>query len=270
MTDNQEVVFLDDVYVRLIDSMGSDDTIIAAARVSTKGGNSVGEDRDNRGNARIHSQSFEYPDEALVHALKVRDEEIARDKGLINYLMRDRHGSPFEHAVIQCYVKAPIFVFREWHRHRIASYNEMSGRYTTLNPEFYVPSESRPLKQVGKPGAYTFEPGTEDQVWQTAYALSQNARESWKRYTHLLEEGVAKEIARAVLPVNIYSQMYTTINLRSLMNFLSLRTKPTPQSKVPSFPQHEISLGADKLEKIFADLFPWTYEAWNANGRVAP
>lgn len=233
-----EVKFFDDVFVELVDFMGSDAAIVQAARVSTKGEN--------------FSEGSE------------------KDQGLINMLMRDRHGSPFEHCVVKVFVKAPIFVFREWHRHRIASYNEMSGRYRVLEPEFYVPRYDRPLVQVGKPGAYTFTEGTEDQYVGVIDNIEHIAVESWASYQRMLDAGVAKELARAVLPVNTYSQMYCTMNLRALMNFLSLRTKSRPESKVPSFPQHEISLGADKLEAIFAEKFPLTYRAWNDNGRVSP
>lgn len=237
-SDEHTLKFYSDVFVELVDHMGGDEAIVQAARVSTQGEN--------------YSEGSE------------------KDQGLINMLMRDRHGSPFEHCVVKVYVKAPIFVFREWHRHRIASYNEMSGRYRVLEPEFYSPGPVRPLVQVGKPGAYTFEEGTEDQYIQTLSEIEHVSVEAWASYQRMLKSGVAKELARAVLPVNTYSQMYCTMNLRALMNFLSLRTKSKPNSKVPSFPQHEISLGADKLEAIFEQLYPMTYKAWNDNGRVAP
>ena len=264
-----EIQFFDFVIVDFIDKLGSDDTIIAAARVSTRGANGAAKDRDARINKRTWTETI--IDEPLADfSARIRDEETAKDIGLINYLMRDRHGSPFEHVAIQCYVKAPIFVFREWQRHRIASYNEMSGRYTELLPEFYLPADDRPLRQIGKPGAYTFEPGTESQRLILRDEIIAQSESAWYSYKRLLSEGVAKEIARAVLPVNIYSQMYVTMNARSMMNFLSLRTKTKENSKVKSFPQHEISLGADKVEELFKKHFPWTYDAWNANGRVAP
>lgn len=270
MTTSPELTFFDDVVVTYIDKLGSDDTVISAARVSTRGANGASLDRDTRINNRCWAEHFQTHEEALAFSDVVREEEYARDKGLINMLMRDRHGSPFEHISLQLYVKAPLFVFREWQRHRIASYNEMSGRYTVLSPEFYVPAEDRPLVQVGKPGAYSFEPGTPEQYKATTKELKLSSIAQWNTYQKLLESGLAKELARAVLPLNIYSQMYVTMNARSLMNFLSLRTKTKPHSAVPSFPQHEISLGADKVEELFAEHFPWTYEAWNNNGRVAP
>lgn len=230
------ITLLDAPEVKLIDSMASDLSVTRSAQVSVKGENKP-------------------------------DTDTPR---LINYLMSSRHGSPFEHATFTWFVKAPIFTFREFQRHRIASYNEMSGRYTKLNPEFYLPKEDRPLLQIGKPGAYTFLPGTEGQKADVHYKLVDIAEQAWAAYEHLLEADVAKEVSRAVLPVSIYSQMYCTMNLRALMNFLSLRTKTKENSAVPSFPQHEISLGADKLEEIFKNNFPWTHEAWEANGRLAP
>jgi thymidylate synthase (FAD) len=196
-------------------------------------------------------------------------EDEAKDVGLINYLMRDRHGSPFEHNAFTFYIEAPIFVFREFMRHRIASYNEESGRYKQLKPVFYMTDSSRNLVQVGKTGSYTFEAGDLHQIVSTQSALMEASQEAYKKYEELLENGVAREVARMVLPVNIYSSMYVTMNARSLMNFLSLRTLH-PDSKVPSFPQREIEMVAEKMEKFFAEKMPVTYETFNKNGRVAP
>jgi thymidylate synthase (FAD) len=228
--------FRTDVTVELIDSMASDKAVALAARVSTGG--------------------------------KANDDPV-RDGGLINYLMRDRHGSPFEHNAFTFYIEAPIFVFREFMRHRIASYNEESGRYKQLEPVFYIPNFDRALVQEGKPGAYTFVQGTGDQMAETRNAATSSASYAYQRYLRLLEEGVAREVARMVLPVNIYSSMYVTMNARSLMNFLSLRTIH-PDSKVPSFPQREIEMAAEKMEVFFAEKMPYTYEAFNNNGRVSP
>ena len=242
MTDIQ---FRSDVTVELIRSSASDADVLFAARVSTQG-------------------------EQTLEGAQARDTEVgARDKGLINYLMRDRHGSPFEHTSLTFYVQAPIFVFREFMRHRIASYNEESGRYRELRPVFYVPGEDRKLIQVGKPGAYEFEDGTVEQtalVVQETMAVTRAAYESYQR---MLEAGVAREVARIVLPVNIYSSMYVTMNSRALMNFLSLRTK-REGTHFPSFPQREIEMVAEKMEDFWAKTMPLTYESFNENGRVAP
>ena len=231
-----EVKFRSDMTVDLIDSMASDRAVVVAARVST--------------GAKI-------------------SEEPEKDAGLINYLMRDRHGSPFEHNAFTFYIEAPIFVFREFMRHRIASYNEESGRYKELKPVFYYPNAERKLVQQGKPGAYTFVEGTPEQHANVQDAIVDSAEHAYAEYKWLLEKGIAREVARAVLPVNIYSSMYVTMNARSLMNFISLRTTHA-DSKVPSFPQREIEMVAEIMEKFFAEKMPITYEAFNANGRVAP
>lgn len=196
-------------------------------------------------------------------------ENLQRDKGLINYLMRDRHGSPFEHNSMTFYVQAPIFVFREFMRHRIASYNEESGRYRELNPVFYVPADDRNLVQQGKPGAYEFVPGTAEQVKLTQEATKHAVTVAYQEYERMLEAGVAREVARGVLPVATYSSMYVTMNARSLMNFLSLRTK-REGTHFPSFPQREIEMVAEKMEAEWAKLMPLTYAAFNEHGRVSP
>jgi thymidylate synthase (FAD) len=183
--------------------------------------------------------------------------------------MRDRHGSPFEHNSMTFYVQAPIFVFREFMRHRIASYNEESGRYRELRPVFYVPDADRRLVQTGKPGAYEFTPGSAEQSALVEQQTMTASRLAFEAYQRMLEAGVAREVARIVLPLNIYSSMYVTMNARSLMNFLSLRTR-RPESHFPSFPQREIEMCAEKMEELWAALMPLTHAAFEANGRVAP
>jgi thymidylate synthase (FAD) len=233
MTD---ITFRSDMTVKLMQSMASDSAVTMAARVSTGASNSV---------------------------------DASKEAGLINYLMRDRHGSPFEHNAFTFYIEAPIFVFREFMRHRIASYNEESGRYKELSPVFYVPGEDRKLKQVGKPGAYVFEEGTYEQKAMTPSTVKRVTTESYMAYKKMLDAGIAREVARVVLPVNTYSSMYVTMNARSLMNFLSLRTM-REGTHFPSFPQREIEMVAEQMEEFFAEKMPLTYEAFNKNGRVAP
>jgi len=229
-----EITFRSDMTVELIDSMGDDASVVKAARVSS---------------GSIADGS-------------------AGDIGLINYLMRDRHGSPFEHNAFTFRIEAPIFVFREFMRHRIASYNEESGRYKQLDPVFYTPPADRPLIQIGKPGAYTFEEGTAEQSALVKEALLANSQDAYEIYEKMLKEGVAREVARMALPVNIYSSMYVTMNARSLMNFLSLRS--LEQGTYPSFPQQEIAWVADGMEAHFANKMPATYASFVKNGRVAP
>jgi thymidylate synthase (FAD) len=166
-------------------------------------------------------------------------------------------------------VSAPIFVFREFMRHRIASYNEESGRYRELKPVFYVPAKERNLIQVGKTGAYTFEPGTKEQYELTVKAMKDAYVVAYDNYQKMLEAGIAREVARAVLPVATYSSMYVTMNARALMNFLSLRTS-REGSHFPSYPQREIEMVAEKMEAEFAKLMPLTYGAFEKSGRIAP
>ena len=233
-----EITFRSDMTVKLVQSMGADESVVFSARVSTGGSSPI-------------------------------DGLSEKDRGLINYLMRDRHGTPFEHNAFTFYVEAPIFVFREFMRHRIASYNEESGRYKELAPIFYVPDENRKLIQVGKPGAYTFEDGSYDQKMLVPAELKRVTKEAYKSYQRMLEKGVAREVARAVLPVNIYSSMYVTMNARALMNFLSLRTM-REGTHFPSFPQREIEMVAEQMEELWAEKMPITYKTFNENGRVAP
>lgn len=236
MTD---VTFRSDMTVELVQSMGGDDAVVRSARVSTT------------------SDTLSDFDMG------------AREEALINYLMRDRHGSPFEHNAFTFFVEAPIFVFREFMRHRIASYNEESGRYKELSPVFYVPNDDRKLVQVGKPGAYTFEEGSYSQKGTATSQIKRAAKESYDAYKRMLDAGIAREVARAALPVGIYSSMYVTMNARALMNFLSLRTT-REGTHFPSFPQREIEMVAEKMEEFFAEKMPITYETFNKNGRVAP
>ena len=236
-----EVIFRDDVSVELIKASASDADVIWAARVSTAGEQSMDE----------------------------IGEDPARSAGLINYLARERHGSPFEHTSMTFFISAPIFVFREFMRHRIASYNEESGRYRELKPVFYVPNKERNLIQIGKTGAYEFVPGTQEQFDITVDAMKDAYVVAYESYKKMLDAGIAREVARAVLPVATYSSMYVTMNARALMNFLSLRTA-REGSHFPSYPQREIEMVAEKMEAEFAKLMPLTYQAFEKSGRVAP
>lgn len=239
------LTFLDDVEVYLQDSMGDDGSIVQAARVSVSGENWVG-------------------------TVDPEDEQAKKDIGLINYLLREKHGSPFEHNSLTFFVKAPIFVFREFHRHRIGfSYNEMSGRYTELPPEFYLPNHERPLRNIGTSARPEFAAGTTVQVDLVESAVTDLYEHAWFEYKRMLDAGVANEVARIVLPVGIMSQMYVTTNARAIMHFLALRTRDERASHA-SRPQLEIEMVAQKIEGAFAELFPVTYAAFNKYGRVAP
>lgn len=234
--------FRSDMTVELVKHSASDTDVLWAARVSTAG----------------------------EQSLEELEKDPERSKGLINYLMRDRHGSPFEHNSMTFFVSAPLFVFREFHRHRVGwSYNEESGRYRQLEPVFYVPDSSRKLVQQGRPGKYEFVEGTEEQLELVGRSMADSYRQSYAAYQEMLAAGVAREVARATLPVGLYSSMYATCNARSLMHFLGLRTKHE-LAAVPSFPQREIEMVAELMEAEWAKLMPLTYAAFNANGRGAP
>jgi thymidylate synthase (FAD) len=220
---------LDHGFVRLDDAMASDLSVVNAARVS-------------------FARRRENMDEA--------------DEGLIRFLMRDRHGTPFEHNAFRLHIRAPIFVAREWFRHRIGSFNEFSMRYAKATDDFYVPAVEDVRSQVGKPGAYSFEP-VPDEVAETAReTLEAVYAEAFAAYERLVELGVARELARAVMPVGAYTEFYWTVNARALMNFVSLRAAETAQREIRRY--------ADACERFLADEMPVTYEAFVASGRVAP
>ena len=238
---SDEIIFREDMSVELVKSSATDADVIWAARVSTAGDKSL----DDVG------------------------ADASKSEGLINYLARERHGSPFEHTSMTFFISAPIFVFREFMRHRIASYNEESGRYRELKPVFYIPSKERKLVQVGKAGSYTFIDGTAEQYELTVASIKETCVLAYKNYQKMLDAGVAREVARAVLPVTLYSSMYVTMNARALMNFLSLRTA-REGSHFPSYPQREIEMVAEKMEAEFSKLMPITYGAFQKSGRIAP
>lgn len=207
---------------------------------------------------------------ARVSTLGTAATDSSESKGLLNFLMKNRHGSPFEHGFMSFRIVAPIFVWREFMRHRIGfSYNEESGRYKVLDGVFYIPPVTRDLVQVGKPGAYEFISGSPEQYNLVHNQLRSSYETAWGSYKLLLESGVAKEVARMCLPVATYSSAFVSCNPRSLMSLLSLRTK-VEDSSYPSYPQWEINQVANKMEKYFAELYPHTYEVFNANGRVSP
>jgi thymidylate synthase (FAD) len=236
-----EAIFRSDMSIDLVKHSASDADVIWAARVSTAGEQSLDE----------------------------INKDPAKSAGLINYLARERHGSPFEHTSMTFFISAPIFVFREFMRHRIASYNEESGRYRELQPVFYIPAPERKLVQIGKTGSYEFIDGTKEQYQITVSSMKESYVFSYEKYQKMLEAGVAREVARAVLPVGLYSSMYVTMNARALMNFLSLRTS-REGSHFPSYPQREIEMVAEKMEEIFARLMPLTHGAFEKSGRIAP
>ena len=241
ITTTQDIKFTSDLTVQLIDAMGSDASILRAMMVST-----------------------------LAEASAALDMTEEAALGRLNFLMKNRHGTPFEHGAMTFRVHVPIMVYREWHRHRIGqSYNEESGRYRQLDPVFYIPPPERPLVQVGKPGAYEYVPGTPEQYERLVARHKRASTAAYDDYLDSLADDVAKEVARSILPVNIYSSMYVTMNPRSCMAFLQLRTNE-PESMFPSKPMWEIDQCARQVEQALTDLYPNTHHVWNDNGRVAP
>jgi len=221
---------LDHGFVELIDYMGSDLDAVNAAKVS-------------------FAAKKDEMDESCI--------------GLINYLVKNRHATPFEHCVFKFRIKAPIFVTREWMRHRWSSFNEMSMRY--YQPEhidYYIPAFNNIRKQVGKPGAYSFEEISDPEIKEKFYSIAQQTVvDADISYYKLIELGIAKEIARCVLPVTQYTEFIWTVNARSLINFISLRNDGNAQ--------YEINEYAKIIEDIFAKKMPVTHEAFEKSGRVA-
>ena len=189
-------------------------------------------------------------------------EMTAADIGLIKFLMRERHGTPFEHNSFRFHVRCPIFVAREWFRHRIGSFNEFSMRYARATDDFYMPETEDVRTQVGKPGSYSFEPVDPEVAETTREELRSVYETAYAAYEKLVEQGVARELARAVLPVGAYTEFYWTVNARALMNFVSLRNAQTAQREIQRY--------ADAVERFLADNMPVTHDAFLANGRIAP
>jgi thymidylate synthase (FAD) len=235
-----EIELRSDITVQLVEHNADDIGVVRAARVSTAG----------------EAAHYEQRSESYV-------------SGLISYLMRSRHGSPFEHNYMTFLVSAPIFTVRHLMRHRTWSFNEESARYREMRPVFYLPADGRALRQEGKPGHYQYvagRPGDRERVHQLAERAYVMAYEA---YAEMLSAGIAREIARMVLPSATYSTVYASCNARALMHFLSLRTN-RPDAAYPSAPQREIEIVAEQMEAEFCRLMPITHAAFDSLGRVAP
>jgi thymidylate synthase (FAD) len=220
---------LDHGFVRLDDVMASDLSVVNGARVSFA---------------------------------RRKEEMDDSDAGLIRFLLRERHASPFEHSVFRFHIRCPIFVAREWMRHRWSSFNEFSLRYAKATEDFYVPEAEDVRSQVGKPGAYTFETVDPELAEDTRDSLREVYEHAYSTYERLVEAGVAREVARSVLPVGAYTEFYWTVNARSLMNFVSLRAAETAQREIRRY--------AEAVERFLEQHMPITYAAFVASGRVAP
>jgi thymidylate synthase (FAD) len=214
----QPVPVLDHGFVRVVDYMGNDDAIVQAARVSYGAGT----------------------------------KRLSDDRGLINYLMRMRHTSPFEMCEIKLHCKMPLFVARQWIRHRTASVNEYSGRYSEMDSDFYVPENFKGQDPTNRQGSGD---NVEDRVNQKMWIETSNASKAmWVFYQDLLKQGASRELARMVLPVNFYTQWYWKIDLHNLLHFLSLRVDPHAQ--------YEIRVYADAILDIVKQWVPLTHAAF--------
>lgn len=218
---------LDKGFVRLIDHMGSDLSIVRAARVSYDAAWRAGEDED-------------------------------KDEKLIKYLWKNKHTTPFESVTFTFEIKAPIFVFRQWHRHRTQSYNELSARYKELSEEFYVPTphiigtQSKESKQARIVPTLTETEVLDRHIEIEAYI--DTCKEAFDYYKHLLNRGWPRELARMVLPLSTYSHMFTTMNLRNLFHFLELRLHPHAQ--------YEIREYAWAMEQLITPIVPVAAKAF--------
>jgi len=206
-------------------------------------------------------------DLSVVNSARVsfgKSKEVLEDAdiGLINFLMRERHGTPFEHNSFRFHIKCPIFVAREWFRHRIGSFNEFSARYSEVPEDFWVPTPDEMRTQVGKPGSYTFESMDDYTAVDSVKNIEAAYSYAFATYKALIKDGVAKEIARTVLPMGTYTEFYWTVNARSLMNFLSLRLSPHAQQEIRKY--------ASLVEEHFSAAMPVTHKAWVTNNRVTP
>jgi len=228
---------------------------------------------DNPSELKIFDHGFVRLDASMADDLSVvnsarvsfavrKQEMDERDKGLIKFLMRDQHGTPFEHNSFRFHIRCPIFVAREWFRHRFSSFNEESARYHKLSDDFYIPEPEAVRSQVGKPGSYTFEPVEAGLAEETIEQLRSNYKAAYDSYLSMIDKGIAKELARAVLPFGIYTQFYWTLNARSLMNFIALRNSETAQ--------YEIRIFAQAIETFFSEKMPITHECFTESGRKAP
>ena len=225
---------LDKGFVRLIDVMGDDAAIVQAARVSYGSGT----------------------------------KKVLEDRGLIRYLLRHAHTTPFEMVEFKFHVKLPIFVARQWIRHRTANVNEYSGRYSEMKDEFYTPhpNDIRPQSVANKQGR-SDETLPEGMAEQAANAFKSGQDEAYAQYQEFLEQGIAREIARINLPVSNYTEWYWKIDLHNLFHFLRLR--------IDAHAQYEIRVFAEAIAELVQPFVPYAWEAFedyvlNAHRLTAP
>jgi thymidylate synthase (FAD) len=215
------------------------------------------------GLCRTRSQADEHMGvetyDGLIHCVEVPNGTL--------YVRRNGYpvfcgNTPFEHNSFRFHIRCPIFVAREWMRHRTSSYNEFSMRYAKATEDFYIPEPEDVRTQVGKPGAYSFEPVSDELAETTREQLQEIYDQAYAAYERLVDLGVARELARCVIPVGAYTEFYWTVNARSLMNFISLRAAEAAQREIRRY--------AEACERFFAEHMPVTHAAFVANDRTAP
>lgn len=223
---NKIVDVLDHGFVRLVDWMGGDLSIVRAARVS-------------------------YDAEWREHGEK-------KDSGLIRYLMKNNHTSPFEAVTMTFEVKAPIFIFRQWHRHRTWSYNEMSARYVELDEGFYVPDPAAIGTQSESSKQSRDVDGVEDQL--SSNAIKSYCQEAFCHYHLLLDAGVPRELARSVLPLAAYSRMFATVDLHNFFHFCRLRMHPHAQREIQEYARAMLLLAEIEVAPVACNAFRETLD----------
>lgn len=236
-----EITLKSTIDVTFVDRMGDDRRCVEAMLVSTMGQGAAEASADNV-------------------------------RGRLNFLMKNRHGTPYECGALTVRVHAPVKVWREWHRHRVGwSYNELSGRYARLEPVFWLPPRTRPMMRPE--GFRSADPkflyATDDEYERAAGIFRRGYEYAYERYESLVALGVDLGLARDVLGVGVFSACYCTCNPRSLMHFLELRTERA-DARRPSKPLWEIAEAARQLEAIFAEHWPITHALWCEHGRMAP
>jgi len=249
------IQLLDHGYIKLIESWGSDERIIEAARMSTNKG-FLGWGGNLCPSCVIEKKLPAHLYEADCNICKGTGYTLGDEK-LLSYLYKNKHMTPFEMAGMVIEVQAPIFVFREWHRHRTQSYNELSARYTELPNLFYMPNSER-LINSSKQSKNKQESGSKelnkDDLGIAFNEISLAYSQCRGIYEGLLDQGISKEIARLVIPVAQYSRMRASANLRNWLAFMTLRCS--------SNAQYEIRCYANVIADLISERFPRTFALW--------
>jgi len=188
-------------------------------------------------------------DAAIIQSARVSFgsgmKDIETDTRLIQYLLRHKHTSPFEMVKFKFHVKAPIFVQRQWFRHRMSNFNEISGRYSKIDPEFYIPTFVGKQSKLNKQASDSTNLLENKNINKIFDIYTKKSLEQYSLYVKLIDNGVAKETARICLPLNIYTEFYWSIDLHNFLNFIRLRTHPGAQPEIQEYANNAFSLIED-------------------------